>query len=520
MYVWCKPAAASVFKHTRMWPEDCATLSLHSARNMVVSGQICLRQDDKHFTITGVDFSDLPQGMKAEYHFTDYLVYNDGVPQPDIISTKSSVDVLMNATQTIVVSFRVGYHVMPATYTVTATVHTSLADFEATFGVSVHPVTLPEPKDSIYGLEYFLNPMGFFPTDVPMKNPPVTPFYPHVRYDEGWWALMGEFAAHLKDMRVNSLHIPLMSLLCDGGSRRVGDGEWQFEFDLFDQFVEFFMAHGSFKYLAIPAIIGSVYGKTMQCINENSDVVWIEVFSPEGDAWAEAFYSAIYHHFEDRGWLPMLLMRLQDEPHSPEYWQWAKEKCRLYMPGVVCGEPLDTHSVARQLAGYCDQYIPRLEVYEEGADFYLERQRAGDQVWCYSCCFPEEMGWMNKFMDWPCSHSRLIHWACFSHGITGFLHWGFNYWGHSLYGIHPDARYKGDGFIVYPDVENNGLMDSIRGINTRDGMQDWELLHLLEQKNPTAAHAIARRIAKAFNDIHTTDLELEAARAEVLSLLS
>ena len=127
---------------------------------------------------------------------------------------------------------------------------------------------------------------------------------------------------------------------------------------------------------------------------------------------------------------------------------------------------------------------------------------------------------MNKFLDWPVIHSRLIHWACFTHGITGFLHWGFSYWGHALYGIHPDARYKGDGFIVYPDVANNDLTPSLRFINTIDGMQDWELLYLLSQKNPSAAKAIARRITKGFNDIHTTDLELEAARAEVLALLS
>ena len=426
----------------------------------------------------------------------------------------------MNATQTIIVTFRVSEEAQPATYTITATVHTSIGDFGATFCLCVHPVVLPAPKDSIYGMEYFLNPMGYFPMHAPMQKPPVTPFYPHLRYDEGWWELMGEFAKHLKDMRVNTLHLPIMSLLCDGGSRRVGEGQWVLEFGLLDKFVEFFLAHGSFRYISVSAIISSVDGKTMQAIDQNSDVTGFEVFSDEADAWAEAYYGGLYRHFAERGWLSMLQMRLQDEPHSPEYWQWAKDKCRIYMPDVVCGEPLDTHGVARQLAGYCDQYIPRLEVYEEGADFYLERQRAGDQVWCYCCCFPEEMGWMNKFTDWPVVHSRLIHWACFSHGITGFLHWGYNYWDAQLYGLNPNARYKGDGFIVYPDVANNGLMDSLRGVNTRDGMQDWELLHLLELKNPAAAKAIAHRIAKAFNDIHATDADVEAARVEILTMLS
>ena len=216
----------------------------------------------------------------------------------------------------------------------------------------------------------------------------------------------------------------------------------------------------------------------------------------------------------------MLLMRLQDEPHSTEFWKWAREKCRQFMPGVICGEPLDTHTISRGLAGECDQYIPRIEVYEEGADYYLERQKAGDQVWCYSCCFPEVMGWLNKFIDLPPIYSRLMKWACFSHGITGFLHWGFNYWGNGLYGMNPDARFKGDGFIVYPDAANNSLMLSARGLNTRDGIQDWELLSLLEKKNPAAAKAIAHRIARDFTDLHTDPLSLEAARVEILTLLS
>ncbi|MBQ3507599.1 MAG: DUF4091 domain-containing protein, partial [Clostridia bacterium] len=139
---------------------------------------------------------------------------------------------------------------------------------------------------------------------------------------------------------------------------------------------------------------------------------------------------------------------------------------------------------------------------------------------CYSCCYPFVMGWMNKFIDLPPIYSRLMKWACFTHGITGFLHWGFNYWGISLYGLHPDARFKGDGFIVYPDAENNSLMLSARGLNTIDGLQDWELLSLLQKKNPAAAKAIARRVAYGFTDLHTDPLSLEAARTEVLTLLS
>ena len=520
MYIWCKPSSAQVFKHSRHWPEDSTSLTLHAARNMVVSGQICLRDVDTPFDITGVDFGPLPDGITADAHLADYAIYNDGVPYPDIVSSGQATHVLMNATQSLWACFSVGYEAAPGTYTVTTTVHTNLGDYGIDWKLTVYPVTLPEPKDSAFGHEYFLNPFGFFPKNHPCDNPPTTPFYPHIRYDEGWWALMTNFATTLKALRVNSLHVPVMTLLSDGGSKRVSDTEWVLDFSLFDKFVEHFLENGSFRYISISAIIASVEGKRMQAIGENGGVMWLDIFTPECEAWAKAFYSSLYKHFEEKGWLSMLQMRLEDEPHTTEYWKWAKDLCRECMPGVVCGEPIDTHTISRELCGYVDQYIPRIEVYEEGKDYYLERQKAGEQVWCYSCCYPFVSGWMNKFIDLPPIYSRLMKWACFTHGITGFLHWGFNYWGKGLYGMDPNARFKGDGFIVYPDAENNSLMLSARGLNTLEGLQDWELLSMLNEKNPSAASAIARRVAFGFTDLHTDAREVEAARAEVLTLLS
>ncbi len=520
MYIWSKPACFQVFKHTRKWNEESTSLTLHAARRMVVSGQLCLREVYNAFDITSLRVTNLPTGVTAKTYITDYMTYNDGVPYPDILSTKTSAHVLMNTTQSVWFSFTVGEDAPTGTHTVTVIVCTDLGEYAIDWKLVVYPVTLPTPKDSDFGHEYFLNPFASFPKDRPCENPPYTPFYTHVRYDEGWWELMANFARTLKTIRVNSLHIPSLTLLIDGGSKRISDNEWKLEFALFDRFVEHFMKHGSFRYLTIEAILAAQHGTTIQAIDADGKYTKFDIGTPDADAWAKAFYSGLYRHFEEKGWLPMLQMRLQDEPRAIEYWKWARALCRECMPGVPCGEPIDLHSISKALVGQVDQYVPRFEVYEEGKDFYQERQQAGDTVWCYSCCYPYDMGWMNKFMDWPTIHSRLIKWACFSQGITGYLHWGFNYWEIGIYGFHPDSRFKGDGFTVYPDAVNNSLMLSARALNTMDGLQDWELLNLLRQKNPDAAKAIALRVAKSFTDLHTDPLSLEAARAELLTLLS
>lgn len=520
MYVWSKPASFQVFKHTQMWKEDSPSLVLHTGHRMMVSGQICLRDTDKAFDITDVEVTDLPEDVTVETYYADYIVYNDGVPYPDIVSNKETAHVAMNTTQSIWLCFQIGDDAAVTTHTITIKIKTTLEDRTVRWKLTVYPVSLPDAKDSSFGHEYFLNPFLGFYSDKHCENPPLEPYYHHLRYDEGWWDYMSNYAKVLGKMRVNSLHIPSMVLLADSGSKRVSNTEWHLDFSLFDRFVEHFLSVGSFRYITICAIVDAVDGKAIQAIDENGRWTRFDIFTPEADAWAKAFYSGIYEHCKEKGWLSMLQMRLQDEPHASKYWKWAREKCREYMPNVVCGEPLDMHTISRELCDYVDQYIPRLEVYEEGADFYLERQRAGDQIWCYSCCYPFEMGWMNKFIDLPPIYSRLIKWACFTHGITGFLHWGFNCWDGLLYGMHPDARFKGDGFIVYPDVEHNSLLLSARGINTIEGLQDWELLNILSKTNATAAKAICRRVASAFNDLHADAYELEAARVEILTLLS
>ena len=101
MYIWCTPASTQVFKHTRKWPEDSTALTLHAARNMVVSGQVCLRDPETAFEVTALEVGSLPAGITAATYITDYVTYNDGVPYPDILSTKTTCHVTMNTTQSL-----------------------------------------------------------------------------------------------------------------------------------------------------------------------------------------------------------------------------------------------------------------------------------------------------------------------------------------------------------------------------------------------------------------------------------
>lgn len=520
MDFWCKPSSERVFKHTRKQKADCARLFLHTGMNMFVSGQLLLREVEDAFDINDVEVQGVPEGVSAEICVQEYAVFNDCLPYPDIQKPGKSVHVPSNTTQGLWLHLWISDKAQQGSVMLTCTVKTSRGDFAAQVSLRIYPVVIPEPADSDFGHEYFFCATGYFPPKGQPWTPPVTPFYDTYRYSDAWWQLMTNYARAMKVLRVNSLNVQPLDLLIDAGSQRISETEWSFDFSLFDQFIELYLQEGSFRYLTVCAPVSAVWGKTILGFDVKGKITWYEIGTPDAEHWARSYWRAIYNHFTEKGWLHMLHLRLQDEPHSTEFWLWAREIANEVCPGVPCGEPLDTHEISLQLAGKCDQYVPRLEVYASDPYFYQQRQKAGDTVWCYSCCFPEENWWLNKFIDLPHSYSRMIKWACYSQGITGYLHWGFNHWGEkTIYGIQPNARYKGDGYIVYPDLEHFDVLHSTRGVATREGLYDWELLHMLGQKDAAAALAISQSVARTFEDFTDDATVIDAARIRLLEAI-
>jgi hypothetical protein len=114
----------------------------------------------------------------------------------------------------------------------------------------------------------------------------------------------------------------------------------------------------------------------------------------------------------------------------------------------------------------------------------------------------------------------MIYWACFSQNITGYLNSALNCWetGDGLFS-GKTAEFKGDSYCTYPDVENGTLLPAVRTFTTAEGVQDYELLHMLAKYDEITAKQISCRVARSFRDFAEDPVVISTAREEVFTLL-
>ncbi len=118
------------------------------------------------------------------------------------------------------------------------------------------------------------------------------------------------------------------------------------------------------------------------------------------------------------------------------------------------------------------------------------------ELWFYSVATRGGLGrYPNRVIDYPLIKMRMLFWAAWKHGVTGYLHYAYNGWKtDDPYMNPPDLLPTGDAFIVYPGKE--GPVPSLRWEMSREGLEDyeyfWLLGHTIEQVKQKLGTAAAR----------------------------
>lgn len=243
-------------------------------------------------------------------------------------------------------------------------------------------------------------------------------------------------------------------------------------------------------------------------------------YSKEAEAFWTRYFAALQKYLESntlpdgRKYIDVYLQTLYDEPqdkHAAAY-DCLAAYVKKGAPKIKVMDPLNTLNVKGESLDVPCPGIMYLKG-EEGYPWTSSQTR-----WIYHAMAPQGEG-MNRFIRIPLIQTRLVHWLNFRYNATGFLHWGLNYWHGArnedepwldASGSYPD----GDMWIIWPG--DNKVYPSIRLCAMRDGIRDYELFRLAEQKSPSEAQALCRSVA---SDAYTYTQDISYFRTQRKALL-
>ncbi|HEV2396935.1 MAG TPA: glycoside hydrolase domain-containing protein [Candidatus Sulfotelmatobacter sp.] len=356
-------------------------------------------------------------------------------------------------------------------------------------------------------------------------------FYDAPEFSEAWWTMVENLGRVMADHRQNMVITPLMDLV----TPHVDGAVLTYDFSNFDRWVETFRRAGVIGYIEGSHLLGRAgsYDAALTVpafVVENGKVVRQEL-APDDlrvEPYLTGFLAALNTHLTEKNWKSIYFQHILDEPHGNEPPQYARvgELVHKKLPGVLTMDAIDASEMRDELKNNCDIWVPQLGRFDSQMDLIRDRIQSGHEVWYYTCLFPNKR-YLNRLMDYPLLKVRLLHWLNFQYGFTGFLHWGWNYWTpEPVKDTQPviDANTQllpaGDAFIVYPDRAGKSVYSSIRLETMREGIEDYELLMLLRQKNPALAEQLSQAAIQSFTEYVRDPAAFRVIEKRLLEALS
>ncbi len=565
--VWTDDALSHVNRDATKPNSPSTDIDLHAARNEYESGQIVLRSD-ADLTITEVAFDDLTDGSNTiakthlDYRFVEYhvpvmptrttqLLYPAN-NRPDPLSNARSIVVPANVTQPILVTAYVPKGQAAGTYTGTATVKVKTAQGndtkEVPLSVKVYAVQIPDAKDSEF-LQYNWTETNMY--SIRNEEDMGRSYYGIDKYSDDWWGLMGNMADTMSKHRQNMTIAWTVALLRDGGTKAKADGTYEWQWGLFDKFIDTYNQRGmthfggghlSLHWTGQPGSYNIQHALQVARLapdaNGETRIAGALVPTSTSNAddertvardWLNAYLTALNTHIKAKTLMDGVttlrsrwFQHLGDEPHKDEHvqqWGYMADTLKVKVPQV---RNLDaTHDGTAKLLQ--DAYKPKvtawspyLDDFDRRKDLFAQQQQATKPVFVYVMLIPREQEDYNRLFANHLVSTSTLYWYYFRHNVDGNLHWALNVWS-----IGPDGRSKGDTHIVYPDIGGRTLRSSLRYEAERGGLEDLELLKLYKATSASAANTLAEKLTTTTRTNHNKDVSTyRTVRTELLEAVA
>jgi len=334
----------------------------------------------------------------------------------------------------------------------------------------------------------------------------------------------------MADYKQNVVFVPVRAL----AKPQLADGAVQYDFDLVDRWIEIFDKAGMARLIEgghLSGRLGGGYDSPYVIptdLVENGKIVSKDL--PAADPRAEQnlreFLRQLRNHLKQKGWLSRYVQHIHDEPHGTEMPIYLRfvHIVSEELPGVPT---LDAISLQEDIPAQEETkiWVPKLGTFDDRLDAIAAHKARGGQSWYYICLDPRGK-YLNRFIDFPSLKVRLLPWVNYRYGLTGYLHWGGNFWTDRPFeNVQPDwgggiTLPAGDNAIIYPDPKHEGVFVSVRLEVMREGIEDYELLMEAARHEPEGTDALARTVMPTFTDYVRDTTEFRKFEHELLVLVT
>ncbi len=244
--------------------------------------------------------------------------------------------------------------------------------------------------------------------------------------------------------------------------------------------------------------------------------------TPQYKAMMADYYAKLVGFLKEKHWLDKSYVYWFDEPgkHDYDFVAEGLKRLRHYAPGLPRMMTLMMRDRAffdamEKIGVTLDIWCPVSSSYDE--ELAKERMEKGERFWWYVCTGPKAP-YCTLFIDHPATELRIWHWQAWQRGIVGSLIWQSNYWNSppnypngfqnpydDPMGYSGENTYwgNGDGRFLYPPLaaavpglnEDKPMFEkpvsSIRLAMLREGVEDYEMFHLLRELLKTKGATLA-----------------------------
>ncbi|WP_256761977.1 DUF4091 domain-containing protein [Cohnella sp. WQ 127256] len=270
-------------------------------------------------------------------------------------------------------------------------------------------------------------------------------------------------------------------------TRLLNNGDWSFDFDALNRYVELGMKHGITQEIEVFGLINIWvledvgFGGVIQDYN---DAVRIRYWDESSHTYKymkhkkdlESYVHALEQNFIHKGWIDKVRV-IADEPSDIEIFTDRLNELKKMAPSFKYKAAINHAAfIEQKIEGILD-YVPFLHcVADEFEKISRLKSEISGKMTYYVCCGPD---FPNTFISSHLLESRLIPWLAYYMNMDGFLRWNYTVWPNDpLHKIsyHYPLYPAGDTNFVYPGKDGKPLL-TLRYKLLQKGIRDYEIIN-------------------------------------------